>query len=140
MEKRNWIRTVYLYLFSLVGLVLLVIGGVRFVNMGLKAFVFTQADEEYRINYSQPMNVPKFAKELNLETEKKVKLELTESEVMELKLAIANNKDWEERRAKIDPVVSNRHRDAAINLSLIVVGLPLFLFHWFVIRKENKVV
>jgi len=43
---KNIIRTIYLYIFALLGLVLVIIGGVRFVDMGLKAFVFTKAEEE----------------------------------------------------------------------------------------------
>ena len=42
LDKTHYplIRTIYLYLFALLGLALLTIGGVRFVDMGLKAFVF----------------------------------------------------------------------------------------------------
>ena len=41
------IRKIYLYLFSLIGLVLVVIGCVQLVNLGLKAYVFTAADQYY---------------------------------------------------------------------------------------------
>ena len=40
MNQYPLIRKIYLYTFSLVGLVV-VIGGVRLVGLGLKAFVFT---------------------------------------------------------------------------------------------------
>ena len=43
-KHHSLVRTIYLYLFALVGLALLTIGAVRFVAMGLKAFVFTKAD------------------------------------------------------------------------------------------------
>ena len=49
MEKKTHyplIRTIYLYLFALLGLVLLTIGSIRFVDMALRAFVFTKADQE----------------------------------------------------------------------------------------------
>ena len=51
MKEHTLVRTIYLYIFALLGLVLLIIGSVNFLNMGLKAFVFTQADEESRIFY-----------------------------------------------------------------------------------------
>jgi len=41
-NKYHLIRKIYLYTFSLVGLVLVVIGGVRLVGLGLKTFVFTK--------------------------------------------------------------------------------------------------
>ena len=37
-NKYHLIRKIYLYTFSLVGLVLVVIGGVRLVGLGLKSF------------------------------------------------------------------------------------------------------
>ncbi len=36
------------------GLVLLTISGIRFLDMGLKAFVFTKADEQMKIDYMRP--------------------------------------------------------------------------------------
>lgn len=59
-DKKHYplIRTIYLYLFALLGLVLLTIGGVRFVDMGLKAFVFTKAEEEVRLIYDQVPPIP----------------------------------------------------------------------------------
>ncbi|GAG22415.1 unnamed protein product, partial [marine sediment metagenome] len=52
------VRTIYLYLFALVGLALLTIGAVRFVDMGLKAFVFTKAEELQRLYEAMPPLMP----------------------------------------------------------------------------------
>ncbi|MBI5019261.1 hypothetical protein HZB58_03235 [Candidatus Gottesmanbacteria bacterium] len=38
------VRLIYLYLFSFVGLLTVVIGSVRLVDLGLKVFVFPDAD------------------------------------------------------------------------------------------------
>lgn len=62
-KPRSLIRTIYLYLFALVGLALLTTGTVRFVDMGL---------------------------------------------------------------------------DASINLAMILVGLPLYLYHWQIIGRETR--
>ena len=56
-NKYHLIRKIYLYTFSLVGLVLVVIGGVRLVGLGLKAFVFTKADVYYEYPMARPMKV-----------------------------------------------------------------------------------
>ena len=46
MPQSERIRIIYLYLLSLIGIIMVVIGGSGFVSMALKAFVFTQADDE----------------------------------------------------------------------------------------------
>jgi hypothetical protein len=38
------LRLLYLYLFSAVGLIIVVFGSIQLVNLGLKTFVFRQAD------------------------------------------------------------------------------------------------
>ena len=53
MERKELIRTIYLYLFSLVGLVIVVIRLVNLVDLGLKTFVFENAD-------FQPINYPSY--------------------------------------------------------------------------------
>jgi len=134
MKKHSLVRTIYLYLFTLLGLVLLTIGGVRFLDMGLKAFVFTKAEEEQRIMQLQP---PMF-----YQTEKIEKLQdeegLSEEEKATIKRWLTDYEEWEERRSKIDYVIARRHRDASMNLALILVGLPLYLYHWQIIKKETR--
>jgi hypothetical protein len=39
------IRLLYLYLFSFVGLLIVVIGGIQMVDLGIKTFVFKDADK-----------------------------------------------------------------------------------------------
>ena len=39
------IRTIYLYLFSLVGLGMLVVGSAMIINLALKTWIFTKADQ-----------------------------------------------------------------------------------------------
>lgn len=137
MTKPLWIRTVYLYLFSLLGLVLLIIGGVGFISMGLKAFVFTQADEMERINFSAPYPPMTIASTDKVIVDKKP-VELTAEEKTALASWVVEYKTWQERQKNIDYVTVRRHQEAARNLALILVGLPLFITHWLIIRKENK--
>jgi len=108
MKKDSIIRTIYLYIFSLLGLALIIIGGVRFIDMGLKAYVFTKADQEMEYDYRAPS-----------------KLEGDTIECPEL-------------ISRADNITSRRHRDASINLALILVGLPLYLYHWGMIKRESK--
>jgi hypothetical protein len=135
MEKHPLIRTIYLYLFTIVGLALLTAGGVRFVNMGLKAFVFTKADEPQRIQQKSYISAPIAVERVEKYQEGE---ELSAEEKAAVKQWLEDYKKWQEESAKIDYVVSERHRDAATNLAMILIGLPLYLYHWSVIKKETK--
>ena len=140
MKKQSLVRTIYLYIFALLGLVLLIIGGVNFVNMGLKAFIFTQADEEQRILYKQipfPSSVPTIER-LEKEIETGEEVCLSEEEKISIQSWLADYNNWKESSLKIDPIIVRRHRDASLNLSLILIGLPLYLYHWRIIKKETK--
>lgn len=146
METKNHyplIRTIYLYLFALLGLVLIVIGSVKFLDMGLKAFVFKKAEEEERILYKQPPMIPigieKVAEVIddkNLGFKEKIELSKEEKEKIDNWLVHYN--DWREKYSKVDPVISRRYREASFNLAMIIVGLPLYLYHWTLIKRETK--
>lgn len=131
------IRTIYLYLFALVGLTLLIIGTTRFVDMGLKVFVFTKAEDEERLYNKQPPMPYQIdrVKEIN---EIKDTENLTEEERASIKEWLVNYEEWKKEESKVDTITSRRHRDASGNLSMILVGLPLFLYHWRIIRRETN--
>jgi len=137
MKKHSLVRTIYLYLFALIGLVLLTIGTVNFVDMGLKVFIFTKAEEPQRIRqeYKHFGAVP-------ISTERVEKYqeggELTEEEEIAIKEWYQSYKQWQEAEAKIDYLTSQRHEDASENLAFILIGLPLYLFHWRIIKKKKK--
>jgi hypothetical protein len=134
-RKHGIIRTIYLYLFALVGLALLVVGVVRFLDMGLKVFVFTHADDPEKIQrnyyYSFPIPVEK------LEASD-IATVLTADEKIALKNFLESYKKWQEDEAQIDYLGSKRQKEASINLALILVGLPLYLYHWRTIKKDIK--
>jgi hypothetical protein len=141
MEKNSLIRTIYLYLFAIVGLTLLVIAGVNFLNMGLKAFIFTKADDQLRIDYKQMPMAPVAVEKLNQisqDTSQGKQVTLSENEVQQIDQWLADYKNYQETRAKIDPVSTQRQQSASINLAMIIIGLPLYLYHWGIIRRETK--
>ena len=134
MEKHPLIRTIYLYLFACLGLVLLTIGSVCFLDMGLKAFVFTKAEQEQRYEINPPLLVYPVEKIKELEN----KEGLTEEEKIAIKQWLIEYKNWQERKPEVSYVAARRHRDASLNLSLILIGLPLYLYHWRTIKKEMR--
>jgi len=135
-KHHSLVRTIYLYLFALVGLALLTIGAVRFVDMGLKAFVFTKAEDMQRL-YQKMLPVMPYPPE-RIEKLQEGEGELSEEETAAIKRWLADYEDWKERSSQTDPVTAQRHRDASTNLAMILVGLPLYLFHWRIISRETK--
>lgn len=105
------IRLIYLYLFSLVGLVVTVIGGVRLVDLGLKVWVFKGADK-YEI-YTQPITASPAGEKIIVDT--------------------AQQQLMQDRET-----IKQRQRDLSGALAMIAVGLPLYLYHWKTIQKENR--
>lgn len=114
MNKYPLIRRIYLYLFAFIGLVLITIGCVRLVGLGLKTYIFKEADIYY--NYPGPRQVA-------VEGGKAVgQQEPTKEEIAA----------FEEKQRK-----SNRQREAAESIAMILVGVPLYFYHWRVIRKDK---
>jgi predicted nucleic acid-binding Zn ribbon protein len=102
------LRLLYLYLFSFVGLLIVVIGSIQMVNLGLKMTVFKDADKY--MAYPQ-MDVNGKALE-------------SEAEV----------------QARQDKDLANqRQRELANSLSMIVIGVPLYFYHWRMIQKEGGI-
>lgn len=119
MPKHPIIRKIYLYLFTLVGLALVTIGCVRLVGLGLKTFVFTKADVYYEYPMARPIKTPLIIEESQKPTEFE---QPTKEEVEE----------YQQKQKS-----SNRQREAADSLAMIIVGLPLYLYHWQLIKKEK---
>lgn len=135
-HQHGLIRTIYLYLFALVGLALLISGTVRFIDMGLKMFVFTQADlpETVQQRYYYP-TIPFPVEKLEGYQDDE---DLTAEEKETLKSFLKDYKEWQEGEAKIDYLASKRQRDASSNLAMILIGLPLYLYHWRIIKRELR--
>jgi len=137
MNKQHYplIRTIYLYVFALVGLILVIIASVRFLDMGLKYFIFTEAEQEQKIATLRP---PSSAYSLEKVENLKESKELTEEQKQAINQWIEDYKNWEEKSKGVDPVTSRRHREASNNLAMILIGLPLYFYHWNLIKKETK--
>jgi len=134
MSKKSTIRTVYLYLFSAIGLILLIIGVVRFIDMGLKATVFTQAESVARLQQNQ-LSSPRVPT-INIERYEDSD-EVTEEELESLRRMIEDYESQREEWEGVDRYTARRQEEASINLAFILVGLPLYLYHWKAIKKDD---
>ena len=104
------IKLLYLYLFSFIGLLVVVIGSIRLVDLGLKVYVFNGADE-YTISFPmvEPTKVATDDARIQLEAVKNQKIE----------------------------TVRNRQREFSGAIAMVLVGLPLYLYHWKKIQAHK---
>jgi hypothetical protein len=110
------IRLIYLYLFSFVGLLVFVIGCVRLVDLSLKIVVFNNAD----MYVSYPVALYKAPGDER--TKDQIRLE-----------------NEQQQKAQVEESKKNRQREISSSLAMVIVGAPLYLYHWKSIQKENIV-
>jgi hypothetical protein len=109
MSALEWVKKIYIYLFSAIGLVMVIIGLVQLINLGLRTWIFTKADMIY--DYPAPVVYQK-----------------------DQELQQPDKKLVEEYQK--NSLASQRQRQAANAVAIIIVGAPLFLYHWKLARKE----
>lgn len=102
------LRMLYLYLFSFVGLLITIIGTVQIVDLSLKTYVFRVEEYAY---YPEPVTMDDSYRGPS-EAEMKKRYE----------------KEQE----------NQRKRQMSTALAMIMVGFPVYLYHWSTIRKETK--
>ncbi len=108
------IRKLYLYLFSLIGLLIVVIGAVQMVDLALNVFVFPDADR-----YG---DYPRFPGELGSD--------MSDEEQIAYEAQMVEYQEIEQSRS--------RQRQLSSALAMLVVGLPLYLYHWRTITREKE--
>lgn len=140
MKAHPIIRTIYLYLFALVGLAMAVVGMARLVDIGLKQYIFTKADEEiYRSFPAEPPAPKNYLVERGLTEEQKKGLSEEQKKAMvQWEIDYKNWQESQKNQPKIDYKTAQTQRNASSALSMILVGLPLYLYHWSVIKRDKK--
>lgn len=113
------IRQVYFYVVSLVGLLMIVFPTADLINQGLKTWVFPQIDEAEYAHLKRPMYPPEVQAPKETPEQEAIRLK-DEQEFAEL-----------QRRAQ-------KQRDLVRDISLLIVGLPLFAFHFRIVQKEKN--
>jgi len=142
MSKQSLIRTIYLYLFALLGLVLLTIGGVMIIELGLKMTIFNKADVD---RLSRPIMAPMSTGKVVEEADFVATLEkcneeedFTEEDKELVQSWLADYSQWKQQEVDISYTTQQRQRQASRAVSLILIGLPLYLYHWTVIKREIR--
>lgn len=107
------IRLLYLYLFSFIGLLIAVIGSVQLVDLAIKVYVFKGADR---------YNIPMVAK-----------LDPAGRETI-----LTDKEKEEQKRSQETETQRQRQRQASTAIAMLLVGIPLYKYHWSLIKKEGK--
>jgi amino acid transporter len=120
--KAAIIKTVYFYLVSLIGLMIVVFSAADLINLGLRMSVFPKADMN---PYPQPSCAVTVVRDpSSKETDDQFQARLKQCEDGQISDKEAQS-------------IQNQ-KDAVRDISLLVVGLPLFLYHWITVRKDQK--
>lgn len=109
------LKKAYLYLVSVISLIIAVIGAIILLNMALKTWVFKKAD---LANYSQPCYSAKPVAPNGQPT------------VCTPEEEARQKKQNEENRA------AQKQSDAAQALAMIIIATPVWFFHWRMAKKE----
>lgn len=142
-NKWKVIRLVYLYLVSLIGLIVLLVGGIGLVNTALKALLNVDVNY-YGTSAKQICRDPNYLGGVYYG----VKAPMTTPVAVpakpeEIKPVDVNSqsykdcvKDQEDEQKKQQD--NEQRRSIAEGLASIILGTPMWLYHWFVIQRDNK--
>ena len=107
------LKKAYLYLVSIISLIIMVVDALMLINMALKTWVFKKADQNY-YSYACPASVAPDGK-----------LATCDPAAQE-----QQKKQDEENRA------AQKQRDAAQAIAMLLVATPVWYFHWRLAKRE----
>jgi hypothetical protein len=123
LNKSTLIKTIYFYLVSLIALLMVVFSTADLINLGLKTWVFPKTNTQYYgpMTCAIPQPVPTDGKPVPTSTQQDYQKQCEQ-----------------DRKNQEEAAIIQNQRDAVRDTSMIVVGIPLFLYHWITLRKEQK--
>ncbi|MFC1747805.1 hypothetical protein ACFL2V_03275 [Pseudomonadota bacterium] len=119
------IRNVYLYLVAMIGLVVFVIGSIGIIDNILQNYVFQVDSFTY---YRAPLGYDACTR--SYVAPEGGQVERSEEEIAKCE---AKYDEYNEKEAK-----NEVKKDFAISIAQLLVGLPLWLFHWGIIQREYR--
>ncbi len=115
------LKKAYLYLVSVISLVIAVVGAIMLINLVLKTWVFPKAEQAY---YYNPCDSRMALTPVKVDGEPKTE-PCTEEE-----RAMYDKQEKENRSAQ-------KQRDAAQALAMIIVATPVWWGHWRLAKRES---
>jgi len=133
---RSVIRPTYFYFVALGSLVMIVVAGGFLINIALKTWVFPQAgeaDKTATIHVVEPFSSEKTGVQSIITCGEKCGLDKDTVDLAKQWVA-----DYDAWQTEVSKPVNNTQRSAAASIPYVVLGIPLFLYHWGVARRESK--
>ncbi len=134
--KPGPLRSSYFYLVAFTGLIGLVVSGAMLVNLGLKRVTGLQSDAGSRSAPS--MVVPPYEQNgVKSIVNCAEKCGFTEDDTTLAAQWLADYDAWQKSGANQYPPANSVHTDLANLIPVVLVSLPLFLYHFIVVRRET---
>jgi len=137
VQEHSAIRPTYFYFISLAALLMIVIAGGMLINLGLKTWVITSADETE--NQARKISTP--VPEGMVETSAVqsiidcgAKCGLDSATITQAEQWQDDYQAWQDASQNYN----NKQRQAAAAIPYVLWGIPLFWYHWNVVRKESR--
>ena len=128
------IRTIYLYIFALVGLIIVITGSIRAFTMALEVFVFKDIDKQEQLSYARPFSASYVDGLKTIQNDES----LTEEDRESIKAWLDDYENWKVENESFDHVGARRQKETASILASVMVGFPLYLYHWNLIKTETR--
>lgn len=128
------VRTFYLYVVSLLSLIFLAVGIGNLVNTTLKVAFFKEAEKR---DYNVCINYPYYTSSVDLIKIKEVP-DVSDLQKEQIDNMIEDYEKWKKENTGDVCYKSEREKRLVNSLSMILISLPLYIFHWAIIRKEKK--
>jgi hypothetical protein len=114
------IKNIYLYLVSFVALMMIIFSTADVINIGLKAFIFTKADDmSYGYYPACPVATPA-------------------GTTTSVKADPGCLSPDEQKKRDEDSRSAQRQNSLVRDISMIIVGIPVFMYHWSIVRRKDE--
>ena len=138
--KYAWVRTIYLYVVSLVTLMMMIFSASQLVNMALKVWVFPEAG---KVEEAQMKGMPSsfYPGRIDEKTGAQTIIDCKEKcgfSDDQKKQAEAWLSDYEQWKKNSGNTAGQRQLEAVRALSMLLVSIPVFWYHWLLIGRERK--
>lgn len=126
--KAKLIKTVYLYLVAAVSLLFVAIGTGTILNLGLKYYIFPDAEKK---SYFECNNPPPVASVISKEG-------ATEDQKAQISALLKDYENWKENQSGDKCIIPARQNKIIDAITMVIIALPILLIHWKLIKREKE--
>ena len=130
-KNTKLVRTIYLYVAALVSLIFVAVGSGTLLNTGMKYFLFPKAEKGgfNRCNQQPPVFSCADLKNSSQTSEEQKK---------QIDQMMNDYETWKKENIGEECYSSERQNNTVNAVTMIVIALPICLFHWSLIKKDKN--